>query len=43
VARVYPLEVFHMFGFRKVRQSGSDLIVSRRRYDLEPPAQISFC
>jgi succinylglutamate desuccinylase len=43
VARIYPLEVFHVFGFRKVRQAGNDLIVSRRRYDLEPPAQISFC
>jgi succinylglutamate desuccinylase len=43
VARIYPLEVFHVFGFRKVRQSGSDLIVSRRRYDLQPPTQISFC
>jgi succinylglutamate desuccinylase len=43
VARVYPLEVFHLFGFRKIRQNGEDLIVSRRRYDLEPPRQISFC
>jgi succinylglutamate desuccinylase len=43
VARLYTLDVFHLFGFRKVRQNGSHLIVSRRRYDLEPPRPISFC
>jgi succinylglutamate desuccinylase len=37
VARFYPLEIFHLCGFRKVRQAGVDLVVSRRRYDLEPP------
>jgi succinylglutamate desuccinylase len=40
VARVYPLEVFHLFGYRKLRQNGSDLVVSRRRYDCEPPGKV---
>jgi succinylglutamate desuccinylase len=42
VARAYPLEIFHLFGFRKVRQVGKKLVVSRRRYDLKPPTEISF-
>jgi succinylglutamate desuccinylase len=42
VARLYPLETFHLFGFRKVRQVGTKLMVSRRRYDLKPPQRISF-
>jgi succinylglutamate desuccinylase len=42
IARVYPLEVFHLFGFRKVRQVGRELVVSRRRYDLAPPQRIAF-
>jgi succinylglutamate desuccinylase len=42
VARIYPLEVFHLFGFRKRREMGTRLEVSRRRYDLEPPRRISF-
>jgi succinylglutamate desuccinylase len=42
VARLYPLEIFHLLGFRKLRREGDRLVVSRRRYDLEPPAQVSF-
>ncbi len=42
VARLYPLEIFHLFGFRKVRQNGKDLLVSRRRYDLAPPRKMVF-
>jgi succinylglutamate desuccinylase len=42
VARFYPLEVFHLFGFRKLRQAGADLVVSRRRYDYRPPRRVSF-
>jgi succinylglutamate desuccinylase len=38
IARFYTLEVFHLFGFRKLRRSGSELIMSRRRFDLRPPA-----
>jgi succinylglutamate desuccinylase len=37
VARIYPLEVFHLLGYRKLRQHGSVLIVSRRVFDSEPP------
>lgn len=42
IARWYPLEVFHLFGFRKLRREGVELIVSRRRYDLAPPPRISL-
>jgi succinylglutamate desuccinylase len=42
VARVYPLEIFHLFGFRKLRQLGTDLVVSRRRYDHSPPTKITL-
>ena len=42
VARLYPLEIFHLFGFRKVRQVGNDLLVIRRRYDLAPPRKMVF-
>ncbi len=42
VARLYPLEIFHLLGFRKVRQTGSELKVSRRRYDLAAPREIVF-
>ena len=40
VARLYPLEIFHLLGFRKVRQEGRDLRVSRRRFDLVPPRKM---
>jgi len=42
IARIYPLEIFHLFGYRKLRRIGAALIVSRRRYDVTPPDQISF-
>ncbi len=29
VARLYPLEVFHLLGYRRVRQQGHQLIVER--------------
>jgi len=32
IARLYPLEVFHFFGFRKVRQDGDVLTVERSRH-----------
>lgn len=41
VARHYPLEIFHLFGFRKLRQEGDDLVVTRRRFDRQPPRQIT--
>jgi succinylglutamate desuccinylase len=34
IARVFPLEVFHLFGYRKVRWTGNELVVSRRPFDL---------
>ncbi len=30
IARLYPLEVFHMLGFRKIREEGPVMIVERR-------------
>ncbi len=42
VARLYPLEIFHLFGFRKLRRDGAVLMVSRRRHDLDPPGQIDL-
>lgn len=32
VARFYPLEVFHLFGFRRIRDDGRVLVVERRRH-----------
>ncbi len=37
VARIFPLQIFHLLGFRKRRWSGNKLIVSRRRHDTESP------
>lgn len=42
VARVYPLEIFHLLGFRKLRETDGQLWVSRRKYDLSAPRRISF-
>lgn len=39
VARWFPLQIFHLFGFRKLRWDGSVLVVSRRPYDLAPPSR----
>jgi len=33
VARIYPLEIFHLLGYRKRRRMGPLLLVSRRAYD----------
>ena len=30
VARLYPLDVFHVFGYRRIRESGRTLTVARR-------------
>jgi len=40
VARAFPLEVFHLFGYRKVRWTGRDLVVSRRPFDLAAPPRV---
>ncbi len=37
VARLFPLQVFHLLGFRRRRWSGNKLIVSRRRHDTDGP------
>lgn len=37
MARFFPLQIFHLLGFRKRRWSGTDLVVSRRRHDDNSP------
>jgi len=37
VARLFPLEVMHLLGYRKSRRHGRLLFVSRRRFDLAAP------
>ena len=37
VARILPLQVFHLLGYRRRRWRGSKLIVSRRRHDSQSP------
>jgi succinylglutamate desuccinylase len=37
VARFFPLQVFHLLGFRRLRWVGSTLEVSRRRHDTSGP------
>jgi succinylglutamate desuccinylase len=40
IARVLPLHIFHLLGFRRRRWIGRHLIVSRRAYDLEGPPRV---
>jgi succinylglutamate desuccinylase/aspartoacylase family protein len=40
IARILPLQVFHLLGFRRLRWTDKYLIVSRRAYDLVEPAKI---
>ncbi len=40
IARWYPLEIFHLFGFRKLRKTGNTLTVTRRPFDIEEPEGI---
>ena len=37
IAAIFPLQVFHLLGFRKRRKIGADLIVSRRLFDTKSP------
>jgi succinylglutamate desuccinylase len=37
VARIFPLQVFHLLGFRRRRWIGKTLVVSRRRHDIDSP------
>ena len=40
VARWFTIEVFHLLGYRKRRQEGGLLVVSRRAHDLRQPQRI---
>ena len=37
VARFFPLQIFHLLGFRKRRWRDNNLVVSRRRHDWQSP------
>ena len=37
VARFFPLQIFHLLGFRRLRWSADRLVVSRRRFDTASP------
>ncbi len=37
IARFFPLQIFHLLGFRKRRTKENHLIVSRRRHDTKSP------
>jgi len=40
IARVLPLQVFHLLGFRRRRWAAHHLVVSRRAYDLQGPRRV---
>ena len=42
IARILPLQVFHLLGFRRLRWTDKYLVVSRRAYDLVGPTKILF-
>ena len=42
IARILPLQVFHLLGFRRLRWTDKYLVVSRRAYDLVGPAEFTF-
>ncbi len=37
VARIFPLQIFHLLGFRKRRWRDAKLVISRRKYDTKSP------
>lgn len=37
VARLFPLQVFHLLGFRRRRWIDKKLVVSRRKHDTDAP------
>lgn len=37
IARIFPLQIFHLLGFRKLRWKSEKLIVTRRRHDTKSP------
>ena len=42
IARILPLQVFHLLGFRRLRWTDKYLVVSRRAYDLVGPTKFVF-
>lgn len=42
IARILPLQVFHLLGFRRLRWTDKYLVVSRRAYDLVRPTNFVF-
>ena len=42
IARILPLQVFHLLGFRKLRWTDKYLVVGRRSYDLVRPTKFVF-
>ena len=42
IARLYPVEIFHLLGYRKLRRSGTELAMARRKFDLKPPRSIDL-
>src|ERR1043166_5958844 len=43
VARFFPLQIFHLLGFRRLKWVGDKLVVSRRRHDVESPFLGNSC
>jgi hypothetical protein len=37
VARLFPLQIFHLLGYRRLRWSGDRLVVTRRKFDTAGP------
>jgi hypothetical protein len=42
VARILPLQIFHLLGFRRRRWIDKYLVVSRRPYDLAGPTKLTL-
>lgn len=40
IARILPLQIFHLLGFRKRRWIDKELVVSRRAYDVAGPTKL---
>ena len=37
IAKIYPMQIFHLFGFRRVDKYDNVLVVSKRDFDIHPP------
>lgn len=42
IARWFAVETCHLFGYRKLRRDGSELLAGRRRFDVVPPASVNW-